>query len=458
MLLSDVFDRFLAERPYCVLVRAVLERMLDPTRLDALFGKVAQSQYVRRLLFSQVTELMGRVICQVEPSVLAAYRSLRDVLEVSDEAVYQKLRGIEMTTSQALVRDAFQQAVAVMRQLKALDTPWVLGYHARVVDGNYFSRTQRRIKELRTLRDAPLPGMALVVWDQETRLVQDVFPLEDGQASERSQMSVVLETVQPDDLWVADRNFCTLGFLYGIAARKGRFVLRQHGQLKYETAGARTSKGQNASGQKLFEQRIRLTHQGRSLLVRRVTVVLTKPTRDGDREIHLVTNLPSRAASARKVSEVYRRRWTIEVVFLELQTALACEINTLGYPRAAVFTFCLALLLENVMGLLKGSLRAAHGDQVVEEQLSFTLLSQELQKSYDGMHVQIPDEHWEVFRNMPLRTFAKTLRELAARVKPEKYRKSIRGPKKKPPTKQPYRKGGHVSTAKLLALRKTKPS
>jgi hypothetical protein len=454
MLLSSVFERFVAERPYCVMVRAALERMLDPQRLNALFRELSERQYERELLFSQVVEAMGRVVCRVEPSVLAAYRAMKDVLGVSDEAFYQKLRGIELSVSQGLVRDAFAQAAAVLEQLQVLDPPWVSGYHARILDGNYFSRTQRRIKELRTIWDAPLPGRALVVWDQETRLVRDVFPTEHGQASERSLMPLVLETVQLRDLWIADRNFCTLGFPFGIAQRGGCFVIRQHGQLKYQAVGRPCAKRRNAQGQACFEQRVCVTFQGESLMLRRVTIRLTTPTREGDLEIHVLTNLPARAASAQHVGELYRSRWTIEIVFLELQTALTCEVNTLGYPRAAVFTFCLALLLENALGLLKGSLRAAHGDDVVEQQLSFALLSQEVQKTYDGMLVQIPAEHWSIFREMSLRKFAHTMRQLAAQVIPGRYRKSVRGPKKKPPPKRRYRNGHHVSTAKLLELRR----
>jgi hypothetical protein len=39
--------------------------------------------------------------------------------------------------------------------------------------------------------------------------------------------------------------------------------------------------------------------------------------------------------------------------FFEIITTLACEINTLGYSKAALFTFCLALLAYNAVSLLK---------------------------------------------------------------------------------------------------------
>jgi Transposase DDE domain len=455
MLLARVFDRFVKERPYCVMVRAALERMLLPERLNSMFETFAERQYHRELLFADVVETMGRVVTRVEPSVLAAYRAMKDVLGVSDEAFYQKLRRIELRVSQELVRDSYREAVSVLKQLKVLDAAWVLGYDTKVLDGNHLSASQSRIKELRAIWDAPLPGRALVVWHQRSRLIQDVFPTEDGHASERSLISEVLATVKERDLWIADRNFCTLGFIFGLIDRGASFVFRQHGQIEYEPIGMRKFKGLDADGQRCWEQCIQVTYQNRTMILRRITVCLNQPTREGDREIYLLTDLPKSAADAPKISQVYRGRWSIEVVFLELQTALSCEINTLGYPRAALFTFCLALMLENTLCMLKGSLRAVHGKTAVEEEISFTLLAQELSKAYDGMMVQIPAPKWKHFRTMPLKKFAAQMKDLAARVDPSKYKKTKRGPKKPPTRKARYKNGGHVSTVKILALRGT---
>jgi hypothetical protein len=36
----------------------------------------------------------------------------------------------------------------------------------------------------------------------------------------------VIATVEEDDVWIADRNFCTLSFLSGIASHKGFFIIR----------------------------------------------------------------------------------------------------------------------------------------------------------------------------------------------------------------------------------------
>jgi hypothetical protein len=63
-------------------------------------------------------------------------------------------------------------------------------------------------------------------------LAIDVIACEDGHAQERSLLDPVLETVAEKDVWVADRNFCTTGLLFGIAGRKGSFVIRRHAQTR----------------------------------------------------------------------------------------------------------------------------------------------------------------------------------------------------------------------------------
>ena len=49
----------------------------------------------------------------------------------------------------------------------------------------------------------------------------------------------------------------------------------------------------------------------------------------GDHAIHILTNLPEAAADAVKVAELYRKRWTLETAFQELESSLHGEIVTL---------------------------------------------------------------------------------------------------------------------------------
>ncbi len=141
----------------------------------------------------------------------------------------------------------------------------------------------------------------------------------------------------------------------------------------------------------------RITDDGQLLHVRRVKVCLKQPTRDGDREIFVLTNLPVEVASCLLVAQLYRRRWKLETLFQVLTETLKCEINTLGYPKAALFTFCIALVAYNVLSVVKAALRSVHGIEKIETEISGYYLADEIKGTYRGMMIAIPDQQWHLF-------------------------------------------------------------
>lgn len=457
MMLGAMFEPFLEKSPICVLGRVILERLMAPERFDALFERTAVHGYTQQLQFSTLVQLMGDVVLGVRPSVHAAFQALRETgdLPVSLTAIYNKLDRLEPVVSAALVREAALQAGRVIQTLQATLPPWLPGYRCRILDGNHLSASQHRIEELRTTWAAPLPGKVLVVLDQERMLAEEVFLTEDGHAQERSLLDAILPTVRPRDLWIADRNFCTLKFLCGIQARQGCFLIRQHGQVKGELLGRRRKIGRGETGV-VYEQTLRLIdpQSGAPQDFRRITVVLDQPTRDGDQELHLLSNVPPENADALTLAALYRCRWTIETLFQEVTQTLQCEIHTLGYPQAALFAFCLALLAYNAVSVLKAALRSVHGEESVQQTISGYYLSLELRGVSAGMMIAIPEKHWQPLGKLPAREFAKLLKEIASHVILTRYRKHPRGPKKPPPKKSKYKNGGHVSTYRLLQERK----
>jgi hypothetical protein len=247
-MLPKAFQNFVEKRPICVMAQAVLENLFQPERHDALFERVAERQYTRKLLFSALVELMFAVVLCIEPSVYTGYRHRQKRLGVSDQAVYDKLDCLEPGIAAALVEDSARQAAAVIDALQARRAPWLPGYRVRIIDGNHLSATQHRPKVLRTTWAAPLPGTVLAVMDPETGLSTDVLLTPDGHAQERSLLDAVLALVEKRDVWIADRNFCTLKFLFGIAAAAGFFIIRQHGTLQGQRRGPRRFCGTGPSG------------------------------------------------------------------------------------------------------------------------------------------------------------------------------------------------------------------
>ena len=193
---------------------------------------------------------------------------------------------------------------------------------------------------------------------------------------------------------------------------------------------------------------------GKTTHVRRITVKLSSPTRDGDGEIHLLTNLPAKVGAV-KVAELYRQRWTLDQAFNELTTHLRCELNTLGYPKAAMFAFCVAACAYNLLAAVKGALRGVHGEETMETRVSNYFLTDEISGFYKGMMVALPPQEWEVFQTMPPAVLAAHLRRWARTADLENYPKHPRGPKK-PKPRRPNAQFEHVATAKLLTEAKTR--
>jgi len=297
MIFTEVMDRFVEQSPVSVMFRGTLENAVTPELLDEVFANTAKRQRCSELLFSSVVDLLGLVATGTRKSVNDAYRAKKEQLTVSVTAVYDKLQGVETEVSRQLVRQTVSRMAQVVDRLDVHRRPLLRGYRVKIIDGNHLAATEHRIQELRTIGSGPLPGQALVVLEPDRMLMTDVFPCEDAHAQERRLLPQVLQTVQAGDLWIADRNFCTTGFLFEIAARRAKFLIRQHRQsLSWELLGTRRKIGRCPTGT-IYEQKVRLTDkQGYGRIVRRITIKLKKPTRNGDTEIHLLTNLPAKDA------------------------------------------------------------------------------------------------------------------------------------------------------------------
>jgi hypothetical protein len=280
-------------------------------------------------------------------------------------------------------------------------------------------------------------------------VIDEVVLCEDGHAQERSLLDRIELLLERRDLLIADRNFCTLAFLFAILARKACFIIRQHGSMPWKSLSKAKYVGVCATG-RVYEEVIELQNPatGRTTQLRRITVRLKSPTRDGDTEIHLLTNLPAQV-TALKVADLYRQRWTLEQAFNELTTHLRCELNTLGYPKAALFAFAVAVCSYNVLAALKGALRGVQGEKKMEQEVSNYYLTSEIQSMYGGMIVALPPIQWNSFQTLSPAALAKQLLSWARAADLHRYQKQSRAPKP-PKRKLPNAQARHVATSRLL--------
>ena len=436
------------------MARGMLERVLNPETLDQWFDSTANSQYTKDLLFSTVFDLMSQVVSGSYKSVNAAYQATKEDISVSITSVYNKLNGVEPGTSAQLVHYAVEQVEPIVRELGGAVNPLLPGKRIKLLDGNCIEKSHHRLKETRTIASGPLPGKSLVVYDPELRLPIHVIPCEDGHAQERLLLKAVYPTIETDDVWVADRNFCIVEFTSRISIQGAYFAIREHKKFPFQLLGKEKYIGKVETGT-VYEQPILVRdYSDREYTFRRIRVKLKKETRDGDNNIYIISNLSKSAASAKTIARLYRDRWTIETAFQHLAEHLNSEINTLGYPRAALFGFCVALVTYIIMSVIKAALGSVHGVDVIKKQLSGYYVANEISGIYLGMMIAIEYDHWSVFRQMAPSELLKLLKDLATKVKLSAFQKHPRGPKKPQPKRKSQKNKPHVSTAKLLKQRK----
>lgn len=453
MLFNAVFENFCRDTPFAPMLRATFERLLSPRRLDAIFDQVAVDQYTRQLTFSAIVDLLADVVLRVRPSVRKAYQGAP--LPATLRAVYDKLAHVETATSQALVEQLAADARDVLDAMPgALRPDPVPGLRLRTIDGNYLAGTEHRLKALRGRGAAALPGMSVVLRDDRTGLLDRVALCEDGHANERALTGTILSWVREDDLFLADRNYCTAALLAGVADRGGYFLVRHHKGLPLKALGEREAVGRTATGA-VYEYPVQVGDAAAPRRLRCIEVALDAPTRDGETTLRLLSNVPADRASALGLADLYHRRWRLETSFQELTVLLKCEVDTLAYPKAALFGFALALVAYDVLAVLQGAVAAAFGREKLERELSVDAMVEEIKSTTRGMGVALPDAFWEGFATMGAQAFADWLVKTAGRLEWSRYKKSERGPKK-PVAKKKAGRGGHLSTAKLLLERKGK--
>ena len=441
--------------PLGVMVRGTLEWMLDEPTLEKLFQKHAPEQYTRELTINALVRLLIQVSAGTRASVYAAYQADQALdqppIDTTYQAVYGKLGRLNPAVSAAVVRHSAASCGQLLALLPRVRAEPLAGYRMRVLDGNVLAGTDHRLTPLRQWLNACLPGKSLVVYEPGLGLVTDVVLCEDAYTQERLLLTQILPRVRANDLFLADRNFCTTRFVFGIHRQDAFVLVRQHRRnLPCRPLSKLKRCGRTETGV-VYQQHVEVVdpESGETLRLRRIEVRLLEKTRDGDRTIAVLTNLPDEL-SARELADLYRVRWTIETHLQFLTQSLHCELPGLGKPRAALFGFAMALVAGNALAVVRASIRSAHG-VAAEAEVSGFYLAEEIAHDYRTLMKYLPADQWLGWRCLAPAAMTQLLRTLAAKVNLKALTRSKRGPKKPPQQKPVYdKKHKHYSTARLL--------
>jgi hypothetical protein len=452
----DVIERFSKKAPAAMMFRGLFARVFSDERMDQIFRDHKERQLESETVFSSLIHLLVPVVSGGKRSVHASYQEREEQIGVSKQAVYDKLQGVEPAVSSALVAVPAAELAEILTKAKATKPDPIAGYHTFVIDGKRLDGTEHRLLETRRMKSAPLPGTVLAMLDTRVEMFVKLACDPDAYACERKVVLPLLENLEKGALYLADRNFCDGPLIERFARGKSFFILRHHGRSPRwrKVRGSRLRKvGKDARGGTVYEEEVEaLLPDGSWHRLRRISVKLVEPTRDGDTQLHLLTNLPA-SVSAVTIADTYAKRWTIETCLGHVSEALNAEINTLAYPGAALLCFCLALVLFNIISALKTLLLKSSASKEKQE-MSYYYLALEIAEARLGMEITIDDAYWKMCADLPLSEFLSWIKSIAKNANLRRYRKHPRGPKRPPPKRASGKRRAHVSTHRILENRK----
>jgi hypothetical protein len=451
MTMTEPFATALLVSPLSVLVRGSLEWTFRDKDIELLFAQHAPAQYTRQLTISAVVELLLQVAAGVRRSVFAAFQAdqARDqpTITASYQALYTKIGRTVPDFASSLVRHSADRLRPLLDRAHPSVPGW-RGYQIQILDGTDLDGTEHRLKVLRHTNAAGLPGRLVVQYDLVRGLCTDAVASEDAYASEMVLVEPLIQRAVRGWLYVADRNFCTWDILDGLASRGARFIIREHQKLRWQSRGQKRRLGRVPTGE-VWEEPLWVLdrHTGKRRKVRRIILKLDEPTRDGETEIRLLTNLPARVCGKR-IAELYRKRWTLEGHFDFVKNALHGEIESLGRPRAALLMMCLALVAGNALAVVREALRVSQGVELAD--LSGYYLADELAGNYRAVDKLVSEACWEVVGTLAARECWSWCVAVAGQIRTAALQKHPRGPKGPKPKRASAKEHPHYSTFRLL--------
>jgi len=444
--------------PLTVLVRGVLEWACPQSFFEELFDRECRPrQWNRKLTISAIAWLMLAVVSGVRRSVFAAFQAdqatASPTITATAAALYAKYGRIDPRYTTAVVRESGRRMSGLLRAAGVKEPFGWDGYRIIVLDGTDLGGTEHRLKVLRRIKAAGLPGRFVAAYELATGVVIDAAASEDAYTSERELVRAILAAAVLNNLFVADRHFCTTEILFSIIDHRAFFVIRQHEHLRWRPLKAAWPVGRVDTGE-VWEQPIEVedTDSGECRRMRRIILKLDTPTDEGDTEIVLLSNLER--VSALRICELYRERGTIERHFALVKTVLHGEVESLGRPRAALFAMGMALVAANALAVVKQALRVTHGEEEFAK-LSGYYLADDVAGNYRAVEALVAEVEWRALEAAPIETFWDWCRSVASRVRTRGLHKHLRGPKKPPPPRASGKERHHYSTYRLLNEQKT---
>ncbi len=436
----------------------LLDAALGDEFLDDIYRRHRGRSYEGVIRFSTFVHLIADALVGHRGSAHQTFRAAqeRGTVDASLAALYGKLRRVPIGLSQALFGAASARLEAVAVPDANPLPPSVAAFRVLAFDGKKIKHVAKRLRPLRGLNGTVSGGKLLVVQDVGSGRAVAFEATAEGVAADNPLVAGAVAQVRalPDPrprLWVGDRAFCDYQTPPRLAEDRDHFVIRYHTKCTFVADPAESARtGTDPNGWNFRDETGWLggPDHPRRLRVRRITL-----TRPDDEPLVIVTSLTdAEKYPATDLLAVYRRRWGIEAMFLDVTQTFDLRHLIGATPQATVFQAAFCLLLYNVAVTVRGYV--AEDARLTPAEVSLTVLFEEVRFDLTAWTQCLgATATAAVLAATPLDgadDVTRYLRRIVRGVWQERWRKSkgrLRPPKAPP---RAYLKGGYSSVAKIV--------
>lgn len=442
----------------CPLAEAVLvclDHVCDSDFLNEIFVANRQSSRERLLTFENMVTVVRSAILEHGGSALSALKESN--LEASKSAFYEKLSGIPLKLSEALLREGTLRVRELLPTKLTANIPTSLSeFWVGVVDGKKIKNVGKRLTIARRFNGGKLLGAkALVLFDMRLGMIVAAEGELDGERNDGPLVPGLMEQLKdavPESrqLLVADSQYCDLTAPNRFRQFGGEVVVRYHPKTGFfPDQGRAEQHSVDGEERKVIEDWgvLGTPNSQNAFAARRIRV---KRENQGDL-ILITTLLDADTYPANDILSVYFQRWNIETAFNKLSEVFSL-LHVIGCnPRATFFQFSLCCLVYNIVQLIRHHLG---GQQKLKPQdVSMQLLHIEIVKQLSAVLMFVDDDDLIAAVSHPesAKQRQQRITQLLNTAWKERFEKAPNKPRKRgrPPNKTTI-PGGHTSVQRLI--------
>jgi len=347
---------------------------LTPALCEAVFQRHRTTERTRKWTFYAVTLFWAAMIIRHPRSLQQGLDETRKGrsrdrlwprVMASPRAFYEKARGLRPSLFKATY-EAF--TASILPKARPAYVSWLGRLRAQfpdvlIVDGSRLDAIGHRLKLLRAERAPVLPGCLTVFYDLCRGITRQVLFSPNAAEPELPRAQAALRWIANGALLVGDRLYASVQFfhrltqrgLYGLVRRSGRLTVRPLQRLSRQVGDAGVLEDtlvEVGSGQTAPPVRLRWIRY-----------------RGSRQRLELLTNvLDPRQLSPEEALALYRLRWSVERLFLDLKETLDLHCLYASHPSLVAQQVYTAAIVHTAFRVAQAGI--ARQATVLPEQLS----------------------------------------------------------------------------------------